>query len=339
MSRVHVALRRRRPIVAAIAACLGLLLAGTSISATAQQQAWPTKVVKIVVPLTAGGAADALARPLAEALSKRLGQPVIIDNKPGVGGNLGTDFVAKAPADGYTLLLTPPAPIAQAVALYKKLPYDPQADLLLISDIAQPRVVCVVNASLPVKNFGELLAYAKAKPGALTIGSWGNGSQPHMVQSFMDLNFATQTLHVPYKGEAPMLADLIGGQVAMTCGTVTALKPHLVSGKLRALATMGPTRAAGLPEVPTFAESGFNQDVLRLTGPYSLLAPAKTPREVIERLGREVAAIVKSPEMTRQIEALGMESMGNTPAEAAAAYKARLPIIVKAIRDTGTTLD
>jgi tripartite-type tricarboxylate transporter receptor subunit TctC len=262
----------------------GLALAALAAPAFAQQ-AWPTKVIRIVVPLPPGGATDAIARPLAEGLGKRLGQTVIVENKGGAGGNLGTDFVAKAPADGYTLLLTPPAPIAQAMALYKKLPYNPQTDFAFVSDIAQPRVVCVVAASLPVKNFVELVAWAKAHPGQLTIGSWGNGTQPHIVQSFMDQSLGTDTLHVPYKGEGPLLTDLVGGQVLMTCGTVTVLKPHLAAGKLRALATIGPNRAAGLPEVPTFAESGYPQDVLKLTGPFALLAPAKTPPEIVERLG------------------------------------------------------
>lgn len=327
---------RARRKLTALAATIALAAAAGSAFA---QTTWPTKVVKIVVPLPPGGAADAIARPLAEGLGKRLGQTVIVENKAGAGGNLGTDFVAKSPADGYTLLLTPPAPIAQAVALYKKLPYNPQTDFAFVSDVAQARVVCVVAASLPAKNFGELVAWAKAHPGKLTIGSWGNGSQPHIVQSFMDQSLGTATLHVPYKGEGPLLTDLIGGQVLMTCASVTALKPHLASGKLRALATIGPNRAAALPEVPTFAESGYKQDVLKLTGPYALVVPAKTPPEVVERLGREVAAIVKSPEMTRQIDSLGMEAIGNSPADAAADYRARLPVVVKAIRDTGTTLD
>jgi tripartite-type tricarboxylate transporter receptor subunit TctC len=146
-------------------------------------------------------------------------------------------------------------------------------------------------------------------------------------------------LHVPYKGEAPLLTDLIGGQIAATCATVTALKPHLASGKLRALATIGPTRAAALPDVPTFAESGYPHDVLKLTAPYSLLLPAKTPAPIVERLGREIVAIVTTPEMIKHIESLGMEPIGNTPAEAAAGYRVRQPVIVKAVRDTGTTLD
>jgi tripartite-type tricarboxylate transporter receptor subunit TctC len=303
------------------------------------ESGWPKQMVRIVVPLAAGGAADALARPLAEGLAKRLGQTVIVDNKPGVGGNLGTDFVAKSPADGYTLLLTPPAPIAQAVALYKKLPYDPRQDLVQISDIAQARVACAVNAALPAKSFGEFLAYAKAHPDKLAVGSWGAGSQPHIIQSFMDLNFGTQTLHVPYKGEAPLLTDLLGGQIGMTCASVSSLKPHLASGKLRALATVGPTRATALPEVPTFAEAGYKQDVFQLTGPYTLLAPAKTPQEIVDKIGQEVRALLRSPEILRQLDNLGVEPIGNTPAEAAAAYRARLPVVVKAIRDTGATLD
>jgi tripartite-type tricarboxylate transporter receptor subunit TctC len=324
---------RRGWLAAALAALLGVA------APAAAQPAWPTKTLRIVVPYPAGGGADVLARQLAEALGKKLGQTVIVDNKAGVGGNLGTDAVAKSGADGYTLLFTPPAPIVQAVALYKKLPYNPQADFTFVSDVAQARVVCVVNPQLPVKNAAELIAWAKANPGKLSIGSWGAGSQPHLVQELFDKDLGTQTLHVPYKGEAPLITDLIGGQIGMSCASATALKPHIVSGKLRAIGTLGPTRAAALPDVPTFAEGGYKQEVLQLSGPFSLLVPAKTPPEVVDRLGREVVAIVRTPEMTKQIEALGMEPVGNTPAEAAAGYKARLPVVVKAIRDTGATLD
>lgn len=305
----------------------------------AAQSGWPTKPVRIIVPLAPGGGNDVIGRHLAEALAKKLGQPVIVENKVGAGGNLGTDFVAKSSPDGYTLLLTAPAPIAQATVLYKKLPYDPQADLTMISDVASPRIVCVVNPDVPAKNATELVAWAKANPGKLKIGSWGAGTQPHVIQVFLDKTFSIETLNVPYKGEALVINDLLGGQVNMTCATVTALKPHIQSDKLRAIATIGPTRAAGLPNVPTFAESGMKYDVLQITGPISLLAPSKTPPEVIARLGREVADLVRTPELTKKIEDTGMEPIGNLPAEAAAGYKARFPVFVNSVRDTGVTLD
>jgi len=320
------------------------LLAGTALAATLSlpawaQQPWPSRPIRLVIPLAAGGSADVLARKVAEALSARLGQPVIVDNRPGVGGNIGTDFVAKSAPDGYTLLMTPPVPITQAIVLYKKLPYDPQTDLRFVADLAQVRTACVVNPATPAKTFGELLDFARANPGKVSIGSWGNGSQPHMIQAYLDLTYGTQTLHVPYKGEAPMLADVLGGQITMTCGSVTSLRPYLETGKLRALATIGPNRAAALPAMPTFAEVGYGDAVFKLTGPYAVLVPAKTPSEIVERLGRELVAIVKSPEMAAQIDTWGMEVIGAGPAEAEAGYKARLPVILKAVRDTGTTLD
>lgn len=322
-----------------LAATAGLMVACfASVPATAQT-AWPSKPIRIVVPIAAGGAADTLARKVADALSARLGQPVIVENRPGVGGNLGTDVVAKSPPDGYTLLMTNPVPITQAIALYKKLPYDPRKDLVMISDVAQARVLCVTHPDFPAKTFRELLIYAKLNPGKVSIGSWGNGSQPHMIQAYLDLTYGISTIHIPYKGEAPMIANLIGGQISMTCGTVTALRPFLEAGKARAIATVGASRAKGLPNVPTFAEVGYPDPVLQLTGPISVLAPAKTPRVIVERLGRELAGIAKSAEMVQQIDAWGMESLGSGPAEANAAYKARLPLFLKAVRDTGTTLD
>lgn len=315
------------------------LLAALFSSALSAQAAWPTKPVRIVAPLAAGGGGDALARHLAEALGRKLGQPVIVENKVGVGGNLGTDAVAKSAPDGHTLLLTGPAPIAQAMALYKKLPYNPQTDLTLVSDIAQPRVVCAVNPAVPVKTIGEVLAWGKAHPGKLTFGTWGVGTQPQMVQALFDRNYGAQTINVPYKGEAPVIVNLLGGQLAMGCANASSVKPHVASGKLRAIATLGPTRAAAMPEVPTFAETGYKDDVLQLTGPLTLIAPAGTPQHIIARLGREVAELVRSAEMTQKIEALGMEPVGNLPADALAGYNARLPILLKAVRDTGVTID
>ena len=335
MPRADSTQNSRRRLLAALGAAPWALAASPSRAA----DAYPSRPVRVVVPFAAGGGADVLARPIAEALSRRMGQPFIVDNRPGVGGNLGTDAVAKAVPDGYTLLLTPPAPIAQAVALYRKLPYDPQTDLVMLSDLATARVACVVNASMPVRTFPELLAWAKANPGKLTIGSWGPGTQPHMVQAFLDKTFGTQTIHVPYKGEGPLVTDLVGGQILSTCGSITTLGPYLAAGKLRPLATIGPTRAASLRDVPTFAEIGYPHDVLQLTGPIVMAAPAKTPPAIVEQLGREIVAVVRSPEIVKRIEDMGMEPGGNTPAEAAAGYKARQPVLTKAVRDTGVTLD
>ncbi|SCU87454.1 ABC transporter substrate-binding protein [Cupriavidus necator] len=316
------------------------LLALTIVSGTAGAQGgYPAKPVHIVVPYPAGGSTDALARMVGEALGKRLGQPVIVENKPGAGGIIGTDYVAKATPDGYTLLMTIPGPITANTVLYRKLPYDPRTDLRMVSDIAMTRTVLAVHPSVPARNVKELIAAAKANPGKLTMGSWGPGTQPHTIQVYMDKTYGIQTLHVPYKGEGPMVSDLLGGQISMTVGSVTTLKQHIATGKLRPLAVVGPRRAKGLPEVPTFAELGFQDDVYQLTGPTSLLAPAKTSNDIVERLGREVSAAVNAPEISRRIEELGAEPVGNLPAEANAAYKAYLPVVVKLTKDTGVTLD
>jgi tripartite-type tricarboxylate transporter receptor subunit TctC len=317
--------------------CLALGSLGLALGAAPAmaQSSWPGKPVRIIVNFAAGGATDILGRQLAVALSKALGQPVIVENKVGAGGTIGANLVAKAEPDGYTLLLTVPAPIAQAMVLYKELPYNPQTDLRMISDVAMPRVVCAVNPTVPALNAGELVAWAKANPGKLSTGSWGAGSQAQVIPAFLDKAYGTQTIHVAYRGESHAVTDLLGGQIMMLCGTASSLKPHIASGALRAIATVGATRSTALPNVPTFAESGMKDDVLQVTGPISLLTPAKTPQEIVDRLGQEVARIVKTSEMHQQIEGIGMEPLGNLPAEAAAGYNTRLPVLLKSLRDAG----
>lgn len=302
------------------------------------QDTYPARPIRLVVPFPAGGGADILARTMADALAKRVGQPVLVDNKSGSGGNLGTDAVVKSAPDGYTLLFTPPAPVTQAVALYRKLPYNPASDLAVVADIAQPRVVLVVNASSPIRSVADVVAQGRSS-GRLTMGSWGAGSQPHTVQAFLDKSYGTQILHVPYRGEAPLLTDLLGGQISMTCATVSSVKPYIDNGKLRAVAIIGAKRAELLPEVPTFAESGFDDEIFKLTGPYSVLAPAATPALIVERLGRELSGIVASIDTGRQIREMGMEPIGTASNEASAAYRMRLPVVVKTVRETGATLD
>lgn len=319
---------------------LGLATAlGLAASAAFAQDGYPSKPVRIVVQYQAGGSADALARMIGDGLAKRLGQPVLVENRTGAGGIIGTDYVAKSAPDGYTLLLTVPGPITANLALYKKLPYDPRTDLRMISDIASTRTVFAVHPSVPAKNFKELIAAVKAARGKYAMGSWGPGVQPHQMQVFMDKAYGTQTLHVAYKGESPMAVDLLSGVIQMTSGSVATLQQHIASGKLRALAVPGTGRVKALPNVPTFAEQGFKDDIYTTMAPTSLMAPAKTPDAIVERLSREVAAVVKQPEVQRRIEEMGAEPIGNTPAQATAAYKAFLPISLKLTQATGATLD
>ena len=320
-------------------ALLGLAALGLAAGGAAAQNAYPARPVRIIVQYQAGGSADALARLVAESLSKRLGQPVLVENRSGAGGIIGTDYVAKSPPDGYTLLLTVPGPITANLALYRKLPYDPRTELRMVSDIARTRTVMAVHPSVPAKNFKELVAAIKAAPGKYAMGSWGPGTQPHQAQVFMDKAYGLQTVHVAYKGEAPMSVDLMGGVIQMTIGSVTTLQPQIAAGKLRAIAMAGPNRSRMLPDVPTFAEQGFKDDIYMVTAPTSLMAPAKTPDAIVERLGRDVAAVVREPEVQRRIEEMGAEPIGNTPAEATAAYQAFLPISLKLTQATGVTLD
>lgn len=320
-------------------ACAALALLPVLPASALAQGEYPTKPIRLVVPYPAGGLTDTLARQVAEGLSKRLGQTVVVENKGGAGGIIGTDFVAKSAPDGYTLLMTIPGPITANIALYKKLPYDPRTELRPISDIATARTVLTVNSTVPAKTVAELLAYAKKEPGKLRMGSWGPGTQPHTIQAYMDKTYGVDILHVPYRGEGPMVSDLLAGQVNLTIGSVTTLRQHIAMGKLRPLAVAGTTRAKALPDVPTFAEAGYNDAAYKIVGPSTLLAPAKTPDAIVEKIGREVVALVKSPAMQEKIEEMGAEPVGNTPQEAERAYKAYLPVVLKLTADTGVTLD
>ncbi len=325
-------LSRALGLAAALALAAGMAAAAT-------EAPFPSKPVRIIVQYQAGGSTDILARLVAEGLSKRLGQPVVVENRSGAGGIIGTDYVAKSPPDGYTLLLTVPGPVTANLVLYSKLPYDPRTDLRMVSDIATTRTVLAVHPSVQATDFKSLVATVKATPGKYSMGSWGPGTQPHQVQVYMDKAYGLQTMHVPYKGESPMAIDLIGGVIQMTVGSITTLQPYIKAGKLRPLAVAGTRRARALPDVPTFAEQGYPDEVYAMTGPTSLMAPAKTPDAVIERLGREVSAVVRQPEVSRRIEELGAEPVGNLPPEATAAYKAFLPVTLKLTQATGVKLD
>lgn len=312
---------------------------GLAGAAVAVETDYPVKPIRIVVQYQAGGSTDTLARMLADGLTRKLGQPVVVENRTGAGGIIGTDYVAKSAPDGYTVLLTTPAPVAANLALYSKLPYDPRTDLRMVSDVATMRTVLAVHPSVPAQDVKGLIAAMKAAPGRYAMGSWGAGTQPHQVQVFMDKAYGLQTLHVAYKGEAPMALDLIAGTLQMTVGSVTTLLPYIQAGKLRPLAVAGLTRARALPDVPTFAELGYADEVYAQTGPTSLMAPARTPDAVVEKLGRAVGEIVRQAEVSSRIEQLGAEPVGNSPAQAAAAYRVSLPVTLRLIQATGVKLD
>jgi tripartite-type tricarboxylate transporter receptor subunit TctC len=291
-----------------VAAALGL----ATLSAAAQD-AWPARPVKIVVPYAAGGPADLLARMVGEKLGPRLGQPVVIDNKPGAGGHVGGEQVARSTPDGYTLVL---ATIAHngAAKLYKNLRYDPTTELVPVILLAESPSVLLVNPSLPVRNVNELLALARAKPGALSYGSAGNGSAMHMAAELLRYMAKVDYQHVPYRGGAPAMADLLGGQVQFLFDSVGTAHQYLQAGKVRALAVTSTVRSPSLPDVPTMAEAGVPG--YASVPWYTISAPRGTPPAVVDRLNAEINAVLKLPELAQRWDALGVLPLGGSVADA-----------------------
>lgn len=291
-----------------IAAMLGVALA---FGAEAQQ--WPSKPVKMVVPFTAGGSTDTVARILSEKLTARLGQPVIVENKAGAGGSVGSDIVAKSPADGYTYLVGTSSTMAIAPWVYTKLPYNPTRDFAPVTLLGIADIIVVVNAQVPIRNTGQLLAYAKANPGKLTFASGGNGSISHLLGEYFKSMAKVDLLHVPYKGDAQMVTDLLGGQVNMAFGTAVAWLPHIKSGKVAAVAVTNPKRSTTLTDVPTLSESGVpGYEAVQWFG---IAAPTGTPPEIVQRMYAQIKAILSMPEVQKRFVDLGFDVVGNTPAE------------------------
>jgi tripartite-type tricarboxylate transporter receptor subunit TctC len=307
-----------------LASCLGSVWA----------QGYPSKPIKMVVPYAAGGAADITARVLGQKMSESLGVPVLVDNKPGANGMIGTDAVAKATPDGYTLLLDASGPLVVNPALYAKVPYDPVKDLIPISQVTTFQYVLVVPAGSPITGVPELVAAARVRPGALSYGSTGVGGGGHLAGELLGLMTGTQLTHVPYKGSAPALADLLGGQLSFTFDTVITSVPQVKAGKLRAYAVSGPKRAKSFPQVPTMSELGYKGfEVTQFQG---LLAPAKTDPAIIARLHQEVLKALKSPDVIQRLETEGgNELVGSTPGEFANQIQSDLALYRKLIRDAG----
>jgi tripartite-type tricarboxylate transporter receptor subunit TctC len=284
-----------------------VLIAGVIalLSGRANAENYPSHPVKIVVPFPAGGSNDIIARILAQKLSERTGQQFFVENRGGAGGNIGAEAVANASPDGYTLLVTAPPPLTTNIALYKSLPFDPAKAFAPIALLATVPIVLMVHPSLPVKNVQELVALAKAKPGTLNFGSSGIGSTNHLAGELLKRMTGIDIVHVPYKGAAPAMNDLIAGHIPMMFDNMPAVLPQVQGGAVRAIAVAGVTRASALPDVPTVAEQGVAG--FEAFSWFGLVAPARTAASVLETLQREVEVILKTPDVRKRLAELGAE--------------------------------
>ncbi len=297
---------RRRVLAGGAALAAGAVLPGLPLPARAEGAAvpYPARPVRLLVGYSAGGAVDAVARSLGQALAASLGQPFVVDNKPGAGSNIAVKAAIDAPADGYTLLVAANA-LAANMALYQPAPFDAERDLAAISLIGRVPVVIAANAQAPYASIGQLIAAAKARPRAIAFASPGNGSTPHMAVEFFERAVGIELQHVPYRGGAQALTDVIGGQLPLIAVNALEALPHAKSGKLKVLAVLSPGRSAVLPDVPTIAESGFPGFEASVW--YGLVAPAGTPRPIVDRLHAEVQKALQTPGMRERMAQVGGE--------------------------------
>ena len=312
-----------------------MLLAMLAASAGTLAQGYPVKPVRLVVADAAGGAPDQLARVLAQRLSESLGQQMVVDNRPGAGGALGADLVARSPADGYALLLTTTAIYAILPSLKKDLPYDPVRDFTPISRIATTSNVLVINSALPAKSVAELVALAKSKPGALNYASAGVGTPAHLAGEMLNLLAGIKLTHVPYKGAAPGLLDVIAGNAQLIITSPIAAGAHMNAGRVRALATTGTERNPSLPELPTIAETVPGYEI---TQSWGVVAPAATPAPIIQRLGSEIAKAMAHPEVKERVLKTGAVPAGDSPAAFEAFMKRERQRLADVIARSGIVL-
>jgi len=317
----------------------GIALALAAAAPHALAQAYPNRAVRIIVPYAAGGATDITARTIGEKLSTRLGQPVLVDNRAGAGGVLGTDQALKSPADGYTVLLSLGTTMLVNQYLYTKLPYDPMKDQALLTQIALAPVVLLVHPQLPVNTAPELLQHIERNKGKIAYGSWGMGSYAHLAGAWLSDNLKADMSHVAYKGESPMLTDLAGGQIHMTFASLQSARPHIESGRVKVLAVTGTQRMPALPRVPTMLEQGIKDDVFRVSGWLGMSAPARTPPDVLARISREVRAIIALPEVRERIQQMGFIPVGSSPEEFAVQFRKDAPVWERVVKLSGATLD
>ena len=318
---------------------LALSVCGASLALAsglaAAQTSYPNKPVKLVVPFAAGGTTSILARMLAERMGQQMGQPVIVDNRPGAGGNVGMDMVAKAEPDGYTILM---GPIGLAInpALYAKMPFDPIKDLAPIGLYAGVPNLLVVHPAVPANNVKELVAYAKAHPGKLNYASNGNGTSSHLAAEMLKSAAGVDIVHVPYKGGGPAMQDLIGGQVSMLFDQMPAVLPQVQGGRVRALGVSSLKRSAAAQDIPAVSESvpGFDMTVW-----FGFLAPKGTPTDIVARLNAEMNHALKDPAFQTQLAGMGVTPMPSSSAEFGSFIRREMSHWAKVVKDSGAKLD
>jgi tripartite-type tricarboxylate transporter receptor subunit TctC len=312
-------------------------IAASVVSVSAFAQAWPTGTVTVVVPWPPGGPSDIAARPFAKSLTAAVGQTFVIDNRAGGGGNIGSAAVARAKPDGQTLLVTSSAPIVINPSLYKNMTFDPLKDLSPISNLLRVPLVLVANPSVPAKNLKELIAHIQSKQGKFSFGSSGSGTPQHLTGELFNSVLKLDMIHVPYKGSAPAIADLLGGHIPIMFDSTIAIMPHIKSGKVVPIAVTGAKRSPLLPDVPTFAELG--QPTLESYAWYGLFAPAKTPKDVIAKINAETVKFMKSPEFEKIRAETGSEFVGDTPENFGKFVQAESIKWGKVVKSSGATVD
>lgn len=309
-SRLPVIAGRTRRLMLGICLLGGV---GASPVMVAQAAAYPAKPIRLVVSYPPGGTADALARAIGEGVGKLFAQTVVVENRPGANGNLAADLVAKSPADGYTLLMTAPGPLAVNASLYSSLPFDPKTAFSPVARVAVAPLLLVVPHTLPVRNLGELLAYVKANPDKATFASQGNASSGHLAMELLKSRTGMQAVHVPYKGSAPALNDLLAGHVLMMFDNTTSSLPHVRSGALRAIAVAEEKRIDAAPEVPTVSESGV--EGFTATPWFGIVATAGTPPAVVEKLSAAIHEVLRAPAVRASFARMGVDLVVDTPQE------------------------
>jgi tripartite-type tricarboxylate transporter receptor subunit TctC len=286
-------------------------MAACGLAGVANAQAFPTKMIRIVIAYPMGGGSDFTARPIAQKLTERWSQSVIVDSRPGGAAMIGTDVVAKSPPDGYTLLLSASSEVSMNVVLFRKMPYDPVRDLQPVTLVGTTPPLLLAHPSMPVKSVKDLVALARAKPGAVSYGSIGLGSPQHFAGELMNTTFRIEMVHVPYKGAAPALIDMVGGHMPIGLVAPTVALPHVKSGRLRALGVTSAKRSGSMPDIPTIAEQGApGFDIVQW---YAVWLPAKTPKDIVDKLHGEIVRIIQSPEYRQRQQEVATDIIGTSP--------------------------